>query len=63
MSTYGAEDGFPKPILQTRFETAVEDDETYSQAKIVAITAMIGTAIWIIGFLYVLIAVVTHGTA
>jgi hypothetical protein len=61
---YGAGDPFPKPILQTRFETVDDGGELeYSQAKAVAITAIVGTGIWVLGFLYVLIAVLTHGNA
>lgn len=61
---YGAGDPFPKPILQTKFET-VDSGVEYdlSQAKAISIVAIIGAGIWIVGFLYILIAVVTHGNA
>jgi len=65
VTPYGAGDPFPKPILQTRFEPvySVDESENYEQAKAAAVVAIIGTAIWVLGFVYILIAVATHGNA
>jgi hypothetical protein len=65
VTPYGAGDPFPKPILQTHFEPvhSVDDSENYEQATAVAVTAVIGIAIWVLGFVYILLAVATHGNA
>lgn len=60
---YGTGDPFPKPILQTRIEPVAEGSMGYSQAKAVAIVGALGAAIWILGLLYVFVAVITHGNA
>jgi hypothetical protein len=58
---YGTGDPFPKPILQTRIEPVADGDMGYSQAKAIAVVSAAGAVIWILGLLYVLVAVMTHG--
>lgn len=62
VTPYGAGDPFPKPILQTHFDP-IDDTQGYGQAKAMAIVAIIGIAIWVLGFVYILVAVATHGNA
>jgi hypothetical protein len=65
---YGTGDPFPKPILQTRRVEPVGDSDGddgmgYSQARAVAIVGALSAAIWILGLLYIFVAVMTHGNA